>query len=171
MSNKSDIIKALKGFGKTDDEAYSVICTVDSVDLLNKTCYCLPLNEMADIMDVALIVNKKTGFMIVPTVGSLVMVSFQSKSNAFVSMFSEIDEIQLDGVSYGGLVKINDLKTQLNLLQTEINTLKTLVGTAIAVYSAAIDAGVSAATFNAAILPQINLTTLENTKVKHGNGL
>jgi hypothetical protein len=85
-------------------------------------------------------------------------------------MVSKVDQIYLAGDANGGLVKVQVLNAALNNLQTEINTLKALTGTAIAVYSGILDSGASAATFNAAVLPQINISQIENTKVQHGNG-
>lgn len=161
-----DAIKLIAG----NNGATNILCTVDSVNLVRKTCYCIPVNGDADFGDVKLIVNPNNGFLIVPTVGSYVYISVVSPGVAFVSMFSEVQEIQLAGDIHGGLVKIQQLITQLNTLQTEINTLKTATGTAIAVYSSAIDGGASSGVFNAVVLPQIVTNTLENTSVKHGNG-
>lgn len=171
MSNKSEIKKVFEQFGKTDDEAYSVICTVDSVDLVNKTCYCLPLNGMADIMDAALIINKANGFLQVPKVGSLVMVTFQNKSTGYVAMFSELDEIDLNGTTYGGLTKTLELQTQLNKLNAQLQAVITSLSTWVPVPN---DGGAALKTFFATQitgkLPG-TFTNIENTKVKHGNGL
>lgn len=168
MSSTEDIRKAIKGLSNQTG-MMNILCKVESVDLVNKTCYCQPVFGGADIQDVRLIADNQEGFLIIPAINSLVIVSMLNQAVGYVSMFSNVQEIQLNGDNYGGLVRIRELETQLNTLQTEINTLKTLVGTAIAVYSAAIDGGASASTFNAAQLPQINLTQLENITVKHGN--
>jgi formate-dependent nitrite reductase membrane component NrfD len=85
-------------------------------------------------------------------------------------MVSKVDQVYLAGDANGGLVKVQVLNAALNNLQTEINTLKALTGTAITVYSGILDSGASAAAFNAAVLPQINISQIENTTVKHGNG-
>ena len=159
-------------------------CTVNSVS--GFTCDCTPISGDGGSMipGVKLNAENNDGFLIVPAVGSTVLVAHSTRNNYYVFMYSDIDKVICiidnnnsyefssagfiwNGGSKGGLVNINDLKTQLNTLQAEINTLKTLTGTAITVYSAAIDSGASAATFNAATLPQINLTTLEDPKIKH----
>lgn len=170
MSSTEDIRKAIKGLADKQGMV-NILCRVESVDLVNKTCYCQPVYGGADIQDVRLIADNQEGFLIIPAINSVVIVSMLNHAVGYVSMFSDLQGIELNGDNYGGLVRVRELETQLNTLQTEINTLKTLVGTAISVYSAAIDGGASASTFNAATLPQINLTQLENTTVKHGNGL
>jgi len=169
MSGKADIKNALKKLVAPNGDAYSVICTVDSVDLAENTCYCVAKNGTGDIQNVRLMALNTNGFLIVPEVGSDVMVSFMSDSSAYVSLFSDISEIQLNGENYLGLVKITELKTALNLLQTDINTLKTAITALMAGY-APIDGGVALAAFNAIVLGQINVSALENTTVKHGNG-
>ena len=73
------------------------------------------------------------------------------------------------GDANGGLVKVQVLNAALNNLQTEINTLKTAITSLMAGY-APIDGGVLLAAFTALVLPQINISQIENTKVKHGNG-
>ena len=170
MSNKADIRAGIKKIFEGDDSANSVVCTIESVDLTAMTCYCIPVNGDPDILGVRIIAQVSTGFICIPTVGSRVVVSFLSDSTAYVAMTSAVSEIRLNGVNYGGIVRVSDLITQLNTLQSDINTLKTLTYAAISVYSAAIDGGVSANTFNAAVLPQINTSNLANTTVKHGNG-
>lgn len=192
MSGKGQIKDALKKLVKPNGDAYSVVCEVDSIDLSAMTCYCVTKNGTGDIQNVRLQAKTMDGFLIVPVVGSDVVVSFLSDSSAYVSMFSEIDKIEinvndtvemisigqttikasvlnLNGSNYLGLVKITELKTALNLLQTDINTLKTAVTALMAGY-APIDGGIALAAYNAIVLGQINLTTLENTTVKHGNG-
>ena len=157
----------------------SVSCTVLSVSANTTTglmtCDCQPIDKTAVIEDVQLCANfndntTQAGFLLIPSVGSIVAVSFKNNSDAFVSMVSVVDAVYLNGNSFGGLVKVNDLKTQLTTLQNEINSLKTLTHTAIAVYSAAIDSNASAIAFAAATLPQISLTTIENTLVNQGDG-
>lgn len=168
MGSTRDLIDAIRNI-VASDSLMSFACTVTDINTTNYTCNCSPVDGSADFINVLLNADKKTGFVLIPKNNSIVVITMTSNVNAFVSMVSEVDTILMKGDNYGGLIKINELKTQLNTLQTEINTLKTLVGTAITVYSGALDGGVSAATFNAAILPQINLTTLENTNIKHGS--
>jgi hypothetical protein len=169
MSGVKDIKNAIRQIAN-NRETVNVVCKVKSVDLTAKTCRCVPIDGTAELLNVRLIANNETGVLLIPEVNSVVIVSLIVDGAGYVSMFSGVSEVQLNGDNFQGLVKVQDLITQLNTLQTEINTLKTLTFTAISVYSAAIDGGLSANIFNLATLPQISTATLENTTVKHGNG-
>ena len=171
MSDTADIKKAIKGLSETGDEVYSILCTVKSVDLTAKTCYCLPVSGDADITDVSLIVNAQTGFMIIPTVGSKVLVTMQNESTGYVGMYSQVDFIYLNGDSYGGLVKVADLVTKLNNLEKKVNTLITAMSSWVVVPN---DGGAAlktiAATFYGSLLAVTTQSSIENTTVKQGNG-
>lgn len=171
MSSTADIKKAIKGLSETGDEVYSILCTVKSVDLTAKTCYCLPVSGDADITDVSLIVNAQTGFMIIPTVGSKVLVTMQNESTGYVGMYSQIDFIYLNGDSYGGLVKVADLVTKLNNLEKKVNTLITAMSSWVVNPT---DGGAAlktiAATFYGSLLAVTTQSSIENTTVKQGNG-
>lgn len=166
-------VQKLAGRYNTDKVSIAE-CEVISVDINNRTCTCKAINDtsMATYEGVRLQSVVDDGFIIVPSIGSIVVVLYSIRILPLIVMNSEIEQVymvspkfQFNDGKLGGLVKVNDLKTQLNTLQTEINTLKTLVGTAISVYSGILDGGASAATFNAAQLPQIDLTNLENKKI------
>ena len=105
---------ALKKLTKPNNDGYSKVCTVDSVDLVNRTCYCIPINEDADITEVRLMANIDNGFLLIPEVNSVVVVSFLSDSSAYVSMVSKVSEIQLNGTNYGGLIIVAELTEKLN---------------------------------------------------------
>lgn len=152
--------------------ASDVICTVDSVNLTKLTCYCIPKNGGADYKDVRLMAQKSNGFLIIPKEGSDVVVSFLDGATGYVSMFSEVDEIQLNGDNYSGLVKVNDLVTKLNNLENKINSLLFVMGTTWVPVSN--DGG---AALKALMIPPLTnplavtvKENLENTTVLHGNG-
>jgi hypothetical protein len=173
LSDKSDILESIRKAVEKDNDGFCVTCTVDSVDLTDMSCYCVPVKGGADILGVRLIANNNIGFVMIPTVGSLVVVSFLSDQSAYVSMFSAVSEIRINGVVNGGLVKIDDLKTQWDL---NFAVVKSAVATALAVVDTQLivlgQPGGSVAAFNAAAASILNLNkiTLENTTVKHGNG-
>ncbi len=167
---------AIRKLAGTDnaDKLTIADCIVSSVDIASRTCVCTPLNDtsVADIQGVRFQSTVDDGVILQPTIGSQVTVLLSTRVSPLIVSYSQLDEVfivapqvQFNKGQLGGMVKVNDLKTQLNTLQTEINTLKTLVGVAITVYSGILDSGVSAATFNAAQLPQISLTNLENTAI------
>lgn len=171
MSLNEDIKNAIRSIAEKHEEIYSIVCTVDDVDIAGKTCNCSPINGDAKLLNVRLMTDvTKVGIFVTPSVNSQVMVTMINKYTGFVSMFSELDEIQLNGLDKDGLVVIADLITKLNNLE---NTLNTHIG----LYNAHIHAG-GVISGNTAIPSTIDTNTLtpttqaelENTTVKHGTG-
>jgi hypothetical protein len=160
-------IQALSGFGDLQYEG--VVCNVSDIDLATFTCTCTPINGDAEFYDVLLNADADKGFTLIPTNGSLVIIQQTSQANAYVTMVSKVDQVYLAGDANGGLVKVQVLNAALNNLQTEINTLKIAITALMAGY-APIDGGVALSTFTALVLPQINISQIENSKVQHGNG-
>jgi|ERR1019366_720609 hypothetical protein len=163
-----------------------ILATVDKVDKVGRTCDVTPLSGRSDtaIAGVNLMAECNDGELKIPAIGSTVGIAISTQVEPFVFSWSDLSEWYLvignttidildgsikfgDGV-YNGLTKIDELKTALNLLQSDINALKAATGAAITVYSAALDSGASAGTFNAVVLPQINLFDIENKKILHG---
>jgi site-specific recombinase len=105
----------------------STICTVSDINLITKTCKCVPVNGDADFLDVLLCVGEKDGFVLVPKNNSLVAVTQLNETDAFVSMVSEVDSILLNGDTNGGLVKVIDLTTKLNNCENKINLILTFL--------------------------------------------
>ena len=150
-------------------EVYSIVCTIDSVDLAKKTCYCLPLDESrADLIGVKLIADVKTGILIIPKLKSVVLVTMIDKSSGYVAMFSEVDSVAINGEANGGLVKIDNLIVQLN---TQLTSLKAAISAGFA--AIVVDSGTGSAAYNGAVasVQNLNKTPLENTTVKHGEGI
>ena len=178
MSNQAtDIREAIRTLSGMDQLSYeTLICKVKSVDEANFTCECEPIDGSADFFGVLLNADKKKGFVLVPKVGSFVVISQMSETTSCVVMVSDVSQVYIAGDENGGLVKVQILNAALNNLQTEINTLKatlssnlTLMGTALA----GVDGGVTSAQaviLSSLVLPQINISQIENTKVLHGNG-
>jgi hypothetical protein len=126
---------------------YSKQCTIKSVDVGKRICVCVPIDGSAEIINVRLeadlavnsddvpIASSKKGFFVVPKVNSIVGVTFFDKTNAFINVWTEIDEIYVisdqftfnDG-AFGGLIKIDDLTAKLNDLVTKVDDLYKLLG-------------------------------------------
>jgi hypothetical protein len=178
MSNQAtDIREAIRALSGMDELSYETsICKVLSVDESNFTCKCEPIDGSADFFGVLLNADKKKGFVLIPKVGSFVVISQMSETTSCVVMVSEVSQVYIAGDENGGLVKVQILNAALNNLQTEINTLKTTLSanlTAMGTALSAVDGGVTTAQagiLSALVLPQINISQIENTKVKHGNG-
>lgn len=165
-----EIKDAIKFLAKDGNEASFILCTVESVDTAKKTCVCEPVTGGAELMGVKLMAKNQTGFYIIPKVNSEVVVCVQ-ENLSFVTMFSEVDEIQLNGDSYDGLVKIQELVDKLNNLENAFNQ-------HLALYNAHTHAGVTSGVSSTAVPSAVDTnvltptvqTELENTTVKHGNG-
>lgn len=159
MSDKNTLRDALRDLTKPAESYYSVVCTVS--DVTDETCNCSPVNGDADILDVRLQADVKTGILIKPKDGSIVVVTMLNKHTGFVSMFSEVDSIVLNGDNYDGLVRVNDLTNKLNALINQLTT-----------EHAAIAAGITTAggSYTPIALTTFNANDYKNTTVKHGNG-
>lgn len=165
------IREALKGLTQTNEEIYSIVCSVKSLDVTKKTCDCTPKDGSADLLGVRLMAKNQTGFFIIPKVNSDVVVTMINRSTGYVALFSELSEIQLNGKNYDGLVMINDLVTKLNNLENKLNTFMTT-------YNTHVHAGVTSGTASTAVTPSVIVGTLtptikadlENKTVLHGNG-
>ena len=70
MSNIKDLIREL---AKGDGEAYSLVCTVDSVDKEARTVDCTPVDEGAPLLGVNLQANQGSSFAWCPSPVSAVM--------------------------------------------------------------------------------------------------
>lgn len=152
---------ALKTLTKPNNDGYGKVCTVDSVDLVNRTCYCIQINEDADITEVRLMANIDNGFLLIPEVNSIVVVSFLSDSSAYVALVSKVSEVQLNGTNFNGLIKIDEQTAKLNQLVTELQTQLGLIATGIAA---------GGGSYTPATLSTFNKTDYENIKIKQGDG-
>jgi hypothetical protein len=165
----TDIRQAIQALSGITDLTYEgVACKVSNIDLATFTCTCTPINGDAEFFDVLLNADAEKGFTLIPKDGSVVIVQQTSQATAYVSMVSKVDQIYLAGDANGGLVKVDDLKLQYD---TMIASFKAAIAAGFTALSG-LDSGASLSAFNAAAASVINLnkTTLENTKVKHGNG-
>lgn len=171
MSDKHNLTQALKAAVLPNEMGFAKVCTVDSVDMSANTCYCIPINDDADMQEVRLIAQQSNGFLLIPKVGSVVVVSMLSDSSFFVSMFSDIDEINLNGKNFDGLVKIGPLVNKVNAIENLVNSiLNTLKTTTIPLApSGTYPFAPLYASLND-IAPLTQKSDLENTTVKQGDG-
>ena len=161
MSVNEDIRKAIQNLADKNDEVYSIVCKVSDVNVITKLCSCTPIDGGAVITNVRLMADNKTGILITPKNNSIVIVTMINKYTGYVSMFSEVDEIQLNGDINGGLIKVTELTTKLNLLVTELQAQLTLIAAGIAA---------GGGTYTPATLSTFDKTIYEKITVKHGNG-
>ena len=174
--SKTEVASALTEFVEAKSKGNdSLVCTViEDVDLVNNTCYCEPINGDAAILNVKLTTNI-TG----AGVGFLV-VTFLDNASAYVSMVSEVDEVNINGKTLGGLVKVIDLTTKLNNLENRVNSIGTdlaaMATSANSIGSSPVIGTALGALITTAISNLITPLTLtvraniENTLIKQGDG-
>lgn len=172
MSLDTEIVDALNMLALKNIKPNTKICTVaEAVDTSTWTVNCSPVNGDAMILDVRLMSTAAKGFLVVPAVNSIVLVTMIDDHSGYISMTSDIDSIQLNGDTYDGLVKVTDLVTKLNNVENKINSLITTFNAWTPVANdggAALKATLS--TWVATSLTNTVKADLENTTVKHGNG-
>lgn len=125
------LLQVLKRAVNTGEEIYSQVCVVNSVDENARTCDVSPLNEDADIVAVRLsaTIDSTQGVVIIPKVGTNVIVTFITRNVAFISMCTDAEKVLIDcdtvifnGGNKGAMVVIADLVSKINRLENTFNT-------------------------------------------------
>jgi hypothetical protein len=109
----------------------TVIGTVSVIDSDNYTCTVKPVQEdMADILDVKIqpVLKPSMGIRIIPKVGSYVYVTMENETSGYISLYSEIEKIEIDdtlvvvnGGKNGGLIKYNTFSAELEKTNQAVN--------------------------------------------------
>jgi hypothetical protein len=88
-----DLKQLLKEVLRDNEEMYSKVCTVESVNGL--ICDCVPVDGSAPILEVRLTTNDEAEnyFAVIPKVGSQIIVTFLTKDVAFVSMVTDPEKV------------------------------------------------------------------------------
>lgn len=114
IADLREILQEFAQLAFNGEKIYSNIAKVVSVDQAEKTCSVDVING-PNIEDVRLQqLSDDNGFLVVPSIGSLVIISWTDKTTAFVSMFSQIDSIIYQGGANGGLAITPTLVENLN---------------------------------------------------------
>ncbi|ENG5660630.1 hypothetical protein ABUT75_002190 [Flavobacterium psychrophilum] len=96
MENEPNIAGVIKKISKSSDEVYAKICEVLEVNTEDKTIDVKPIDDTAEIFNVRLQAESETGgLVLIPKVGSMVLVVFLNKNNAAVVNTSEIEKFSL----------------------------------------------------------------------------
>lgn len=133
MSKNTDILFDLIEIWAKENELYSKQAKVISVDLSAKTCVVSPSDGGPNILDVRLEADEDTsnkGFFVVPAVDSLVGITFMSKEESFISVWTQIDKViatqglwQFNKGENGGLTITPELKSQLDTTNSLLQAL------------------------------------------------
>jgi hypothetical protein len=169
--------QALKERALRYEELYLKLCTVDSVDEKERTISCTPVEGAKLIsVDLQAMQEKTTGLLIVPKIGSKVVVGYLDKNNAAVLLYTDIDKIVVDventvvinGGENNGLVKIAELHNRLKSLENAFNN-HVHPATTTATIGAATTVGVITINpvANGSNEFQSNYSGYENEKIKH----
>lgn len=134
--NIAELIREIAADGA---EVYSALVRVDAVDDQVMTCDCSPLDGDAELFDVRLMPQAGNGVRVIPTVGSVGIVTFLSKDTAYLAMASEVDRVQvktgdtdvditaagvvINGGKLGGMVKIVELEENLSSLKAFVEAM------------------------------------------------
>lgn len=157
MDNITTIKDAIRRINPQTNN-YSIVCTVSDIDLINGICNCTPVDGSGVLVNVRLNADNKDGFKLIPKDNTKVLVTLINNTTGFISMVSEVDEIHLNGVTFGGIVKIVEQTAKLNQLVAELQAQLVLISAGLA------GVGVS---YTPATLSQFNKTDYEDTKIKH----
>lgn len=167
------IKEVLEQFVKNQLALQVLLCRVTAVDKAKALCDVEPVNGQAEMFDVrlrAVADGETSGMVIYPKVGSLVLVALieNDYNSAFVAMCSEVDEIIINGGSFGGLVNAKELKKELDKTNAVVQAIMQTLTTWVVAPS---DGGLALKTaMITALTGKVlgNFTKLENEKIKHG---
>lgn len=119
--------EAIKKIVASDEEVYSVVGTVKNIDEQAKTCTVTPVSEDADLLQVRLqaAIAGQAGLLVIPKIGSQVVVTFLNQVTGYVALTSEVDRIEysiadkvliLDQNGFGIESGLTDLTTEVSAL-------------------------------------------------------
>lgn len=196
MSSVAESIQILAGtYGISPVQVMT--CEVTKVTASERTCTVLPLTDNLEPFAAQLMADIDDGLLILPTVGSTVKIMLSEIITPTVIQYSAIDEIlivsggsaikvyssgvELQGVDYGGVMKVTPSVKAWNDLQNDVNTLKNIFATMASapVVTTAVGAtdafytlfASNIASYVSAPLSITTETQIENPKVKHGGGI
>lgn len=87
------IKELLQQLVENGDEEHGIVCKVTAVNGMN--CECEPVNGNAPILDVRIVAEDTASkFVLIPKVGSMVIVEFLNNAAGYVSMVSEVSEVK-----------------------------------------------------------------------------
>ena len=104
----------------------AIVCTV--VEVNGTKVKVKAVTDEKVYQDVRLQAHPGNGILIIPSVGSFIILQWLSDTAGFVAMVSTADSIKLLDGSHGGLIKITDLVDKLNTLEQRMTSHQHLTG-------------------------------------------
>lgn len=138
------------------------------IGVSGNTCDVRTIETDAEIGDVRLQADSSNGVLIVPVIGSVVIVAPLYDAEFIVLMYSAVDSIKMLDGSYGGIVKAPELKTQLDKTNEMVNAIANALTTWTVVPNdggAALKAAAAAALAGKEVGDYSNI---ENENITHG---
>lgn len=163
-----------------DDKVQYVSCTVNFADASTRTCDCTPIggDSGTDIPNVLLMADVDDGWLLIPAEGSTVIVSYSTRNEPYVSLFSAIDKaffvvggvIQFNGGEFGGLTKTLELQLQLDKTNQLLTALLTVInGAPIPEPGSGSPSALQIALKTALVGQELgDYSNIENTSIIHG---
>lgn len=165
MSGLRDAIKSIN-----KQQSNIVVGVVKSVDINEMTCEVAISND-EDVITTSLVVgDANKGVIQIPKIGSNVVVLLVGNMSGFVTMVEQMDKVIINGGSFGGIVKIEELKKNLENIKSYIEALKEAVNggiNAVGAGSAANGATGASAFVNAMNGRTIEIKDMEDKVITH----
>lgn len=179
------IAEAIKAAATRGEKLYLSICVVNSVDESNRTIECTPIVDGAQrIVNMQASIEGAEGILIIPEVGSTVIIGYVDKHNAFVLTHSKIEKISIDTKNIilnkgenGGIVISEKVTNEMNTILKRVNSIVTAIQTLAATMTATGQAPVLGAALGTAInsaitqimtpIQDVVKTNIENDKITH----
>lgn len=180
-----NLAQVIKEAATRGEKLYLSICTVDSVDENKRTIECTPVIGGAQLtVNMQASIEGSDGILIVPEVGSEVIIGYVDRHNSYVLIHSKIKKISIDAENIvlnkgrnDGIVisskvtdEINTVLKRVNAIVTSLQTLAVAMNGAgeIPVVSAALGSAINSAIQTISLpLREVNKTNIENDKVTH----
>lgn len=165
--NIISVIQNLSG-NQNEDKVRLLQCTVNSVDLANRTAHVTTITGQSTLdFDVQLQAGIADGLIIEPLVNSMVYVLMSKYTLPFIVQYSDIVSLSINGIEFGGLVKVIELTNKLNALENIVNDL-------ILKFNTHTHIAAGTPTSITSVIETNNLTPtqqseIENTVIKHGS--
>jgi hypothetical protein len=97
------------------------LCTVTEVSEETRTCEVVTFDTEVELLGVRLQADEGNGMLLIPKVGSMVIVVEIARFEYAVVLYSAVEKITMLDGSFGGLIKISPLVEKLNAIENMVN--------------------------------------------------
>lgn len=166
-----NIISAIQKIAgsENDDKVRLLQCTVNSVDIDNRTANVTTITGYVKVdIDAQLQAGVADGLVITPAIGSMVFVFLSKYTLPFIIQYSDFVSLTINGDEFGGLVKVIELTNKINSLENKVNDIINIFATHT---HGVISAGSPTSPTSTPVTGNLVVTQqseIENTIVKHG---